>query len=119
MLLISQYNVSPTTLGQIPPKGLDMAKRWTTPRICAIWHGMWPCTIWEQSWKNYGNPIAKSYKWKQFQKCLKTIPEKLFKDKCKMCWMPTWNNQMKTWDPSLVQSPWGEVGRNHLIENVK
>ncbi len=35
-----QYNVSPTTLGQIPPKGSVMAKRWATPNTHAIRGGM-------------------------------------------------------------------------------
>jgi hypothetical protein len=29
---MNQNNVSPTTMGQIPPKGLVMAKRWVVPR---------------------------------------------------------------------------------------
>ncbi len=60
---MSQYNVSPIAMGGTPPKGLVMAKRWATLRICTIWHGMWLCVIWEQSWNNYGNPFVESSKW--------------------------------------------------------
>jgi hypothetical protein len=40
MRLLSQYNVSPTIMEQIPPKGLVMAKRRATPSTCAIYDGM-------------------------------------------------------------------------------
>jgi hypothetical protein len=47
---VNWYNVSPTVMGRIPPKGLVIVKRWTgAPRIRAIQRGMWPCAIWEQS----------------------------------------------------------------------
>jgi hypothetical protein len=66
--LVSQYNVSPTIMGRTPPKGLVMAKNWTTPRICAIWHGMWPCVIWEQSWNNCENTFTESFVFKNHPK---------------------------------------------------
>ncbi len=30
---MGRYNVSPTVMGRIPPKGLVMAKRWTISKI--------------------------------------------------------------------------------------
>jgi hypothetical protein len=38
--LVSQYNVSPTPMGQISPKGLVMVKRWIAPKEHAIQDGM-------------------------------------------------------------------------------
>jgi len=60
---MNQYNVSFTIMGRTPPEGLVMAKWQALPKICAIRHGMWPCTIWEQSWNNCGNPLVKSSGW--------------------------------------------------------
>jgi hypothetical protein len=37
---MSQYNVSFIVMGQIPPKGMVMAKRWAAPKMHAIWGGM-------------------------------------------------------------------------------
>jgi len=66
MRLVNQYNASLTTMGQIPPKVLVMVKKQITPRICAIWHGMWPWAIWEQSCNNCENPFAEFSRWKLF-----------------------------------------------------
>ncbi len=39
---MNQYNVSSTTMGQTPPKGLVMAKKSIAPKTHVIWGGMWP-----------------------------------------------------------------------------
>jgi hypothetical protein len=83
---VSQYNVSLMVMGWIPPKGLVMAKRWAALRVCAIQRGMWPCAIWKQSSNDCGNPLAESSRWKQTQRCLKTILERPFVDNFGMCW---------------------------------
>jgi hypothetical protein len=72
---MNQYYISCIIMGQTPPKDLVMAKRQTTPKTCAIWHGMSPCMIWEQSLNNYVNPFVKSFGWKQYWRCSKIIPE--------------------------------------------
>jgi hypothetical protein len=50
--LVSQYNVFPTTMEQIPHEGLFMVKRRTTLRTHAIHGKMWPCAVWKQCLNN-------------------------------------------------------------------
>jgi len=61
---VSQYNAYLMAMRQTPLEGLIMLKRQITPKICTIWHGMWPYTIWEESWNNCGNPFVESFEWK-------------------------------------------------------
>jgi hypothetical protein len=84
--LVGQYNISPMTMGQTPLEGLVMAKRQVIPRICAIWRGMWPCEICEQSWNKCENPLVESFGWNQFWRCSKTILERPLTNKCDMYW---------------------------------
>jgi len=84
--LMSWYNVFTTTMGWTPLEDLVKVRRRATLNTCVIQRGMWPCVIWEQSWNNYGNPLAKFSRWKQFWRCSKTILEKLLTDKRGMHW---------------------------------
>jgi hypothetical protein len=81
---VSRYNVSFVVMGQIPHEGLVMAKKETTLKQCAIQCGMWPYVIWEQSGNNYASPFTKSSRWKQSQRCSKTIPKGPLANKCGM-----------------------------------
>jgi len=74
MQLVSRYNVFCTTMGWTLFKGLVMAKRWATLKTRAIWGGMRPCVIWEQSWNNWGNPFVESSGWKHYNKRCSCMP---------------------------------------------
>ncbi len=89
--IVSRYNVSPITMGRTPPRSLVMVKKQAVPKTLTIWSGMWPLTIWKKSWNNWGNPLAKSFGWKQSQRCSKTILEKPFANKWGMCWNVNYN----------------------------
>jgi hypothetical protein len=69
-----QYNLSPTTIGWTPFKGLVVVKRWDVLRTHVIQGGI-PLIIWKQNWNNWKNPFAESFGWKQSQRCSKTIQE--------------------------------------------
>ncbi len=93
---VNQYNVSPTIMGQIPPKGLFMVKRQTVLRTCAIWGAMWPLAIWKQSWNNWGNSLIESSGWKQRWRCSKTILKRPITDKWGMLWNVSFKKSKKS-----------------------
>jgi hypothetical protein len=86
MRLVNQYSTSLVAMGWIPLEGLVMVKKHFAQRKFVIQYGMWPFAIWKKSWNLCGNPLMKSYGWKEFWKCLKTIPERPLVDKFGMHW---------------------------------
>jgi hypothetical protein len=103
------------TMGQTPPKGLVMAKRQATPRTCVIWHGMWYCVIWNQSWNNYGNPLANLSGENSFKGVQTPSLKGLMHINVTCIRMPSWKNKMKVWGLGLVCSFSKKKKGSHLI----
>jgi hypothetical protein len=103
--LVNWCNNSPLTMGQILHEGLVMVKRWVAPRTCVIWHEMWPCAIWEQSWNDCEDLYLEFFGWKHFWKCSKIILEGGHLQINVICvGIPTWRNHIKTWGFDLIHS---------------
>jgi hypothetical protein len=104
-------------MGQTTLKGLVMAKKQATPKTCVIQSGMWPLTIWEQSWIKRIQSLNFLGE-NNFEGVQKPSQKDHLLTNGAYIGMSVWMNKEKFQGFGLVHSLLRKVGNSHLIQGV-